>query len=130
METIELKVKVSDEKQLGTIGWLNDYLKNSYIKIEGTAMYLVHTHEYGENNHLIVKVNNGYDSRFLTEKNGELLRVRTIENDFEYGLFDFSLTPECEIKVQELIDKSVDFFANWWKNDHDEVNREIILTMK
>ena len=66
----------------------------------------------------------------MTEKNGELLRVRTIENDFEYGLFDFSLTPECEIKVQELIDKSVDFFANWWKNDHDEVNREIILTMK
>jgi hypothetical protein len=118
---IEIKVECKGSA-VGTLGWFNSILEKSEFVIKNNqtgipALFLRIKNETGARDHFICKNEEGYHENYLTSHDGKYIHVAAIENDFVYGLFNFSLTPACRKAVEGLIEKAVATFDEWWKND-------------
>lgn len=124
MKTIEIKVECKGHA-VGTLGWLNSLLNDSELTVKRTkdgtpGMFLKTKDEKGNISHKFIcrkwdrmEDPMGYNLR----SNDTLLSINASgDPNYERTFSDHPLTPACQAKVQELIDKACEEFEDWWEN--------------
>jgi hypothetical protein len=121
--TIEIKIECKGT-EIGTLGWFNSIIKGSELVIKNDkngapGMFLKTSTSEGKHTYkwLCGKWCHNEDATLYNMNHNETLFVYSEYNDYGVSFSDYSLTPACKLKVEELIDLAVQKFDEWWVND-------------
>jgi hypothetical protein len=117
-----LKIIVEDRNEMiGTMDWFNDLMSRSKFVIRPRpdglpALYLKITHGNVEEFKLLcTKKCQERDDVRETEDGYIYPYPCTFRNDYRYGLFAPPLTPAAEEEVENMLQKAVEAFKEWWE---------------
>ncbi len=124
-----LKITVEDgDKMVGTMDWFNDLMSRSEFVIRPRpdglpVLYLKIAHGNEEECKLLcTKKSQERDDVRETEDGYIYPYPYAIGNDYRYGLFAHPLTPAAEEEVENMLQKAVEAFKEWYEVEEGMVH--------
>lgn len=123
-----LEITVEDgDKMIGTMDWFNSLMDKSEFVIRPTinnrpALFLKTNGENEEYRFLCMKKYQETD-KFRETDDGYIYPYPcTSVDDYRYGLFTHPLTPSAEEEVENMLQKAVEAFKEWWEVEEGMVH--------
>ncbi len=112
---------------VGTMDWFNSLMDKSEFVIRPTihnrpALFLKTSGENEEYRFLCTKKCQERDDVRETEDGDIYPYPCTFGNDYRYGLFAHPLTPAAEEEVENMLQKAVEAFKEWWEYEEGIVH--------
>ncbi len=127
----EIVVENSD-KMVGTMDWFNSLMDKSEFVIRPTihnrpALFLKTSGENEEYRLLCMKKyqeSDEFREDEFRETEDEYIYPYSYSfgNDYRYGLFTYPLTPTAEEEVENMLQKAVEAFKEWWEYEEGIVH--------
>lgn len=125
---LEIVVENSD-KMVGTMDWFNSLMDKSEFVIRPTihnrpALFLKTSGENEEYRFLCMKKYQESDEFRETDDGYIYIYPYPYEvgDDYKYGLFTHPLTPAAEEEVENMLQKAVEAFKEWWEYEEGIVH--------
>jgi hypothetical protein len=124
-----LEITIEDgDKMVGTMDWFNNLMAKSEFVIRPKpnglpALYLKIVHEKKEEFKLLcTKKCQERDDVRETEDEYIYPYPYEVGDDYKYGLFTHPLTPAAEEEVENMLQKAVEAFKEWWEYEEGIVH--------
>jgi hypothetical protein len=124
-----LEITVENRKEMvGTMDWFNNLMAKSEFVIRPRpdglpALYLKITHGNEEEFKLLcTKKCQERDDVRETEDEYIYPYPYEVGDDYKYGLFTHPLTPAAEEEVENMLQKAVEAFKEWWEYEEGIVH--------
>ena len=124
-----LEITVENRKEMvGTMDWFNNLMAKSEFVIRPRpdglpALYLKITHGNEEEFKLLCTKKYQESDEFRETEDEYIYPYSySFGNDYRYGLFTYPLTPTAEEEVENMLQKAVEAFKEWYEVEEGMVH--------